>query len=78
MTISNNHTKKPLLKVIRKKCLDCCAYHHAEVRQCPIQTCPLWPFRMGKNPFHTRKMTTTQKQATSERLKEARKHKKAT
>lgn len=54
------HTKKPILKVIREKCLDCCAGQHCEVRLCHIKDCPLWPYRMGKNPFHLR--TTTKKQ----------------
>ena len=38
------------LKSIRAKCLDCCCDQAQEVRFCPSQTCPLWPFRMGKNP----------------------------
>ena len=38
------------LKSIRAKCLDCCCDQAQEVRLCPSQTCPLWPFRMGKNP----------------------------
>lgn len=53
-TLKTLHTKKPLIKVIREKCLDCCVYQKAEVRLCHIQTCALWPYRMGKNPFHTR------------------------
>ncbi len=38
------------LKAIRKKCLDCSAYDKAEVRNCNIPDCPIYPFRMGKNP----------------------------
>lgn len=38
------------LKSIRAKCLDCCCGQAQEVRLCSSQTCPLWPFRMGKNP----------------------------
>ena len=38
------------LKSIRAKCLDCCSDQAQEVRLCPSQTCPLWPFRMGRNP----------------------------
>ncbi len=62
------HVKKPLLKVIRKKCLDCCCNQHSEVRKCPITDCSLWPYRMGKNPFHQRSMTDEQKQAAPQRL----------
>lgn len=41
----------PVLKVIRAKCLDCCAGQPGEVRSCPAAGCPLWPYRMGTNPF---------------------------
>lgn len=65
------HTKKSLLKSIRAKCLDCCGYHHSEVRLCNIKECSLWPYRMGRNPFHKREMTDEQKQAATERLEKA-------
>jgi hypothetical protein len=45
------HVKRPLLKVIRAKCLDCCCGSSVEVRECPIHACDLWPYRMGNNPF---------------------------
>ncbi|MCB9989974.1 MAG: hypothetical protein H6867_01180 [Rhodospirillales bacterium] len=67
------HTKKPLLKAIREKCLDCCAQQHSEVRLCHISGCPLWPYRMGKNPFHGRRMTDEQKQAATQQIKKAKK-----
>jgi hypothetical protein len=44
----------PLLKVIREKCRDCCAGSTAEVAKCTATGCPLWPYRMGTNPFSTR------------------------
>lgn len=34
-------------QAIRDKCIDCCAGSQAEVRKCPVATCPLWRFRMG-------------------------------
>ena len=37
------------LKAIRIKCLDCCESAY-EVKQCPVTTCALYPFRHGKNP----------------------------
>ena len=36
-------------EAIRLKCLDC-AHTSAEVRKCPVYDCPLWPFRLGRNP----------------------------
>jgi len=46
----------PLLKVVRQKCLDCSAGQLSEVRKCTCwASCPLWPYRMGKNPFSNRK-----------------------
>src|SRR5215469_16154353 len=39
------------MAVIRAKSLDCCAGHAQEVRYCVATSCPLWPCRMGSNPF---------------------------
>ena len=41
-------------KAIRAKCLDCCCGSAPEVRKCTAVRCALWPFRMGRNPFHSR------------------------
>jgi hypothetical protein len=43
---------KPLrpLKAIRAKCIDCVAGQYVEVRKCPVTTCSIWPYRMGKRP----------------------------
>ena len=38
------------LKSIRAKCLDCVADQPQEVRLCPSENCPLWPYRMGHTP----------------------------
>lgn len=35
-------------KAIRLKCIDCCGGNMAEVRKCPVENCPLWRYRMGK------------------------------
>jgi hypothetical protein len=67
-TLKENSQKTPL-KAIREKCLDCCGYQCSEVRECHITSCSLWPFRMGKNPFHQRNMTEEQKKAAFRRLK---------
>lgn len=38
------------IKAIRAKCIDCCCGMTKEVKLCPITTCPLYPYRMGKRP----------------------------
>jgi hypothetical protein len=43
-------TKASILQAIRRKCLDCCCGQPGEVRECPVSTCRLWPFRMGMDP----------------------------
>lgn len=48
------HMKDALTKVIRKKCLDCCSGQVGEVRKCVADSCPLWDYRMGTNPYHKR------------------------
>jgi hypothetical protein len=45
----------PILAVIRAKCLDCCCNQQYEVRKCTTVNCPLWPYRMGTNPFTNRR-----------------------
>jgi len=39
------------IKAIRAKCLDCSGGNNAEVRNCVIPSCPLYPYRMGHNPY---------------------------
>ena len=60
------------VKAIRAKCLDCCCDQVNEVKLCPVEDCPLWPFRFGKNPYRTRVLTPEQREAAAERLKQAR------
>jgi hypothetical protein len=38
------------IKAMRAKCLDCTCNQPKEVRLCPVTTCALWPYRMGKRP----------------------------
>lgn len=62
------------VKAIREKCLDCCCGSIIEIKECTVETCPIHPFRMGKNPFRQkREMSEEQKQAVRDRLREARK-----
>ena len=48
---SRGHQPMPVLKAIRAKCLDCSGGIQSEVRDCLVRRCPLYPFRMGKNPW---------------------------
>ena len=64
--------KNPV-KAIRAKCMDCCCNQVGEVEKCPAEDCPLYPFRMGKNPFRTkREMSDEQKEHMREVLAAAR------
>jgi len=38
------------LKSIRKYCIECSGGSPKEVKLCPIEDCPFYPFRFGKNP----------------------------
>lgn len=43
--------KRPsILRAIRVKCLDCSVGSPKRVRDCPLTDCPLFPYRLGKNP----------------------------
>ena len=64
------------LKAIRAKCLDCVCNQTIEVKLCPSESCPLHPFRFGKNPFRQkREMTPEQRALAAERLRIARQSK---
>ena len=61
------------LKAIRAKCLDCSAGSAHEVSQCAIPACPLYPYRLGKNPFRKpRELTEEQRREIAERLSRSR------
>ena len=38
------------IKAIRQHCLECSCGSKGEVLNCIIPDCPLYPFRLGKNP----------------------------
>jgi len=65
--MDNKQITSPL-KAIRAKCLDCCCDQTTEVKLCPASTCPLYPFRFGKNPFRKRELTDEQREALCQRL----------
>ena len=64
----------PLLKIIRLKCLECCCWQENEVRECPVDGCILWNYRMGKNPV-PKKISAERKKQMIETLKKARENK---
>ena len=64
---------KTAIQSIREYCLGCCLESAMEVRLCPDNECPLYPYRLGKNPnIKRREMTEEQKEAARERVKNAR------
>ncbi len=38
------------VKAIRKKCLECAGQRYLYIRYCEHAECPLFAFRMGRNP----------------------------
>jgi hypothetical protein len=59
----------PILKVLRARCIDCCAGQEAEVRKCVSIACPSWPYRMGSNPFRNANLSSEEKARRVERGK---------
>ena len=43
-------TRLTPIKAIRAKCLECCENISIEVKRCESTNCPLFEYRMGKNP----------------------------
>jgi hypothetical protein len=75
-----NETKNESLtpiKAIKAKCLDCCCGDKGEVKDCAVKDCPLWAYRLGKNPNRKRTLTDEQKEAAKIRLAKARAAKKS-
>ena len=65
-------TKSDLLKIIRRKCLDCVCYQPREIELCPTERCALWPYRMGKDPYKTpRQMSDAQKESLAKARQKA-------
>jgi len=71
--------QKNPVKAIREFCVECCGGSSTEVKSCTSVNCALHPFRLGKNPYRTkREMTDEQREAAKNRLAEARKRKEGT
>lgn len=65
------------MNAIKAKCLDCCCGQTSEIRECTIVKCPLHPFRLGKDPFATKRgISEEQKAQLAERMKNYWKNKK--
>lgn len=61
------------LKAIRAKCLDCVCYQPSLVKECEIETCALFPYRMGRNPNRKkRELTDAQRAELVARLQKNR------
>ena len=64
------------VKAIRAFCIDCCGGSANEVKLCTSPKCALYPFRLGKNPYRTKRvMTDEQRAEATERLAKARQKK---
>ena len=62
------------VKAIREFCLQCSGGSSKEVKLCQIETCPLYAFRFGKNPYRQRReLTEDEREVLRARLADARK-----
>lgn len=63
---SLGHLPKPVLKAIKENCINCSGDDHPT--RCTATSCPLYPFRLGKNPWTKRELTDEQREALRERF----------
>ena len=61
------------MKAIRLKCLECSNGSSKEIKLCPMDDCPLYDFRLGKNPNIKRTYTDEQREEMAKHLDYARK-----
>lgn len=63
-------------KAIVNFCISCMGYHKSYVKECPALNCPLYDFRLGKNPYRkSREYTEEEKEQLKERARKARESK---
>lgn len=63
-------------KAIVNFCVSCMGYHKGWVKECTATTCPLYEFRLGKNPYRkTREYSEEELQELKDRAKKAREKK---
>ena len=65
--------KQPV-KAIREFCIECMGGREnkiflKQIKDCSSQDCPLYDFRFGKNPFHTKQLTDEQRKVKADQLK---------
>lgn len=69
----NEQKKLTPIKAIRAKCLDCSNGSSHDVNLCPITNCPLYPYRLGKNPnIKPKELTEEQREELRQRGRENR------
>lgn len=57
------------MKAIRRKCIDCSCGSSNEVKLCPVQNCPLYDYRFGKDPYRKKiEYTEEQRKAMATRI----------
>lgn len=54
------------MKAIRQKCLECSCGSSTKVKECKVTKCPLYEFRLGKNP-NRKNLTDEERQILRER-----------
>ena len=60
-------------KAIVNFCISCMGYHKSYVKDCTAPDCPLYDFRLGKNPYRkSREYTEEEKEQLKERARKAR------
>ena len=59
--------RRPRAAAIRSMCLQCMGGSPMEVRLCVSSPCPLWPYRMGTDPWRA-PMSEEQRAAAAERM----------
>jgi|HubBroStandDraft_6_1064221.scaffolds.fasta_scaffold786147_2 hypothetical protein len=59
------HERCSPMALIRAKCLQCSGDSPTEARYCRVTSCPIWPLRMGKNPWRA-PMSEEQRQVRRE------------
>ena len=65
------------LEAIKDFCMECCGYQRDEVKTCSAPMCPLYEFRLGKNPYRkTKDYTEEELEKLRERIANARASKK--
>ena len=60
--------KRSPLKAIRAFCLECMCSQREEIKKCTAPGCPLYEFRLGKNPYLAQTLTEEKRQNLRDRM----------